>query len=944
MLTSLKSWRKSIVPILLIQLFSFNAFSQEENLLPEINQSNGLESNAVRCIMLDAQGRVWTGTDNGISILNANNSVQKNIIAVVGNKSIWGINFLDSLVFIGSRFDGLFIFNQYTGKLIEQYPSTSISFIRKIKVFDKKIYILSNTGAFQWKSKDLVKLKFTESIKGDFPTDLFIWEGGLYALAYPTWDIIKYHNSEFEQNCTRNFIPFKRNRSLLCAKSSGNKLVIGGDGFYLIKETNKEPEIYSLPNSSNVKYAVWDILINGNKITLAIGDNSSSNKGILHVHGQPFYEMNESSYGFLTSMAYDVSNDCLYYGDLNRGLFLQKSFSSIVSINKPKISKLIANAKHVLFYSFTSLQRVLPNSKLGTDKVLSLDVGKKHSIGAQLFGDTLIVVYEDFIKLFNATSLHEINKIPIEQYGSGLMSMQLFGDNLYLFYNYSGYIFKVNLSNKRLSKTVSESFLPVTQKVNNRIIQLNKEIGFSFIEKDSSVRLSSIDKGIAFSEDFAIIKDNLYVLIKNHLKSYHIDFLSHQIIPLKKLNIDSTIEGFTAKWIVAKNDKLYLFNDKGILQVQQGSGLPLSYYYLGNYNQIDKPVISGDSLLITTPSMLTRIAFSDINKQNASIQANEVSVEYPKIVNENLGFSINLAYPDYLVQNHSLKYLILKKNGKLISKKYSINNSFNFTNGLKYGDYDLEMNLGNAQISSEINIILPLNRNPYFFGFIILFVLIIVLLLLKSLLDKKEFNKKLMRNRLQVLKQNLNPHFVFNSMNLISSLILEEKYDKAVEVVSEFSNLQRTYLETNNKNSITLKEELKFLDSYLKLQQTRFHYDNDFSYDINVSPGVDVSTIILPPLILQPLAENAVKYGVISSKAIQKKIWAEVKGKNPMIISIEDNGDIVAPTNAGLGLGQKLVQERIELFMHDHRTPILIFFGKTPLHSPTGYRVEVHVG
>ena len=944
MFTRIKSWRKSIISILLIQLFSFNAFCQEENLLPEINQSSGLESNAVRCVMLDSKGRVWTGTDNGISILNANSSVQKNIISGVGNKSVWGINFLDSLVFIGTRFDGLFIFNQQTGKLMEQYPPTSISLIRKIKVFDKKVYILSNTGAFQWKPKDLIKLKFTESIKDDFPTDLFVWEGSLYALAYPTKNILKFNNAAFEENVTQAFLPGARNYSLLCAQSTDSILVIAGDGFYMVKEANKKPILYQLPQSYNEKYVAWDILIKGNKIILALGENSSGSKGMLHIHGEPFYQQNGSDYGFLTSMAFDPTNDCIYYGDLNRGLFLQKSLSGIMGIHKAKGSKFIANSKNIFMHTGSFLHSMLPNSKIGIDKVLPLKVGKKRSIGAQLFGDTLIVVYEDFIRLFNATSLLEVNKISIEKFGNGLMSMQLVEDGLYLFYNYSSSIYKVNLSNKKLSRISSESFLPFTQKVNNRIIQLNKEIGFSFIEKDSSVKLSSIDKSIAFSEDFAVIKDNLYVLIKNHLKSYHIDFLSHQIIPLKNFNIDSTIEGFTAKWIVSKNNKLYLINNKGILQFQQSSGSLISYYYLGNYNQIDKPLISGDGLLITTPSMLTRIAFKDIEKQSASIHANEISMEYQKIVNENLSFSITVAYPDYLVQNHNLKYIILKKNGKLINKKYSINNKFNFPNGLKYGDYDLELNLGNAQISSGINISLPLNRNPYFFGFIILFVLIIILLLLKSLLDKKEFNKKLMQNRLQVLKQNLNPHFVFNSMNLISSLILEEKYDKAVEVVSEFSNLQRTYLETNNKDSITLNEELKFLDSYLKLQQTRFHYDSDFSYDINVSPDVNVNTIVLPPLILQPLAENAVKYGVISSMAINKKIWIEVKGKNPMIISIEDNGDRLEPTNAGLGLGQKLVQERIELFMHDHRTPLQIFFNKTPLHSANGYRVEVHIG
>lgn len=147
-----------------------------------------------------------------------------------------------------------------------------------------------------------------------------------------------------------------------------------------------------------------------------------------------------------------------------------------------------------------------------------------------------------------------------------------------------------------------------------------------------------------------------------------------------------------------------------------------------------------------------------------------------------------------------------------------------------------------------------------------------------------------MDNRLHILKQNLNPHFVYNSMNLISSLILEEKYDEAILVVSEFSKLQRSYLETNNKDVISLQEEIDFIEVYLKLQQRRFENDNSFIYNIKVEDNIDLRSIMVPPLILQPLVENAIKHGIIESKSNKRQISIEILGSRPIIIGIEDNG------------------------------------------------------
>src|SRR5687767_929717 len=113
-----KDRSKIIISVLLIHLFSFHANCQVETLLPQIDQSSGLPSNAIRCLQLDNHKRVWAGTDNGLTIISANTTAQKRIIQKMGIASIWGLNFLGNMVFIGSRFEGLYIFDEKNGKLL----------------------------------------------------------------------------------------------------------------------------------------------------------------------------------------------------------------------------------------------------------------------------------------------------------------------------------------------------------------------------------------------------------------------------------------------------------------------------------------------------------------------------------------------------------------------------------------------------------------------------------------------------------------------------------------------------------------------------------------------------------------------------------------------------------------------------------------------------------
>ena len=147
---------KNIGSIFLIVFFiGLNGYSQMQELLPEYNLNSGLQSNAVRVVRIDKKSRIWIGTDNGLNILNATLPQQKEIITTIGNESIWDIAFTDSLILIGTRYNGLFIFQQQSGKLYQHIPSSEVNLIRKIKVFDKNIFILTNKQVYKLVDRQL---------------------------------------------------------------------------------------------------------------------------------------------------------------------------------------------------------------------------------------------------------------------------------------------------------------------------------------------------------------------------------------------------------------------------------------------------------------------------------------------------------------------------------------------------------------------------------------------------------------------------------------------------------------------------------------------------------------------------------------------------------------------------------------------------------------------
>ncbi|GAB3891794.1 hypothetical protein GCM10028803_03970 [Larkinella knui] len=174
---------------------------------------------------------------------------------------------------------------------------------------------------------------------------------------------------------------------------------------------------------------------------------------------------------------------------------------------------------------------------------------------------------------------------------------------------------------------------------------------------------------------------------------------------------------------------------------------------------------------------------------------------------------------------------------------------------------------------------------------------------------QEQAHKTKLQLELKAIYAQLNPHFVFNALSSIQSLVNKQDLKGANNYLSDFARLMRESLNHSHKDEIALQQEIQTLDTYLKLEQLRFN----FQYKISVDSTVNGSETSVPALLLQPLVENAVKHGVA---VLQENGYITVhvnQSDHTMIITITDNGNGYTERKSSAGLGLRLVRDRIKL-------------------------------
>lgn len=165
-------------------------------------------------------------------------------------------------------------------------------------------------------------------------------------------------------------------------------------------------------------------------------------------------------------------------------------------------------------------------------------------------------------------------------------------------------------------------------------------------------------------------------------------------------------------------------------------------------------------------------------------------------------------------------------------------------------------------------------------------------------LRESQLEAQLAHSQLQTLKAQLQPHFLFNTLNGIVGLIRNNENQAAIEIVIELSELLRYVTENAGKEMVELKEEIGFTKLYLDLHQKRF--SNRLSVEMNIAP--ETLPLKIPNLILQPLVENAIVHGISKSLAAQK-ISIETKIVNNRLNILIQNDGTKLPENWELKKG-----------------------------------------
>ncbi|KQM75146.1 hypothetical protein ASE74_04010 [Pedobacter sp. Leaf216] len=188
-----------------------------------------------------------------------------------------------------------------------------------------------------------------------------------------------------------------------------------------------------------------------------------------------------------------------------------------------------------------------------------------------------------------------------------------------------------------------------------------------------------------------------------------------------------------------------------------------------------------------------------------------------------------------------------------------------------------------------------------------------------KLLAQKSREKEIAKLRLESVRSQLNPHFLFNALAGIQTLMNKNEIDNANRYLVKFARLTRNVLD--HKELISLTSEKTLLDDYLQMEQLRF----GFQYQISASPDLDVENIEIPAMLLQPFVENAVKHG-IAEKGNDGRIEINfIKKSTDLILSVKDNGSGFDVAKDYTGLGLALTKNRISLLNSIYKeTPFLL--------------------
>ncbi len=359
-----------------------------------------------------------------------------------------------------------------------------------------------------------------------------------------------------------------------------------------------------------------------------------------------------------------------------------------------------------------------------------------------------------------------------------------------------------------------------------------------------------------------------YILIGTTIGLYYA-FKENEAWKVKKLSPQQADIAGGIYSILSLKDKIYLGSDEGLVALDK-KVLELDVVPPISYISLSK--IKGNPVSIASGA--------ELDHDQNSLEINFTCIDYSETDDRVYAWKIDRKGEEWYETENATLYLDRLAPGKykILVKSYSVPKVWSETNSL------------------EFIIKSPFWLTWWFLGTsILVFIGTIVLIIYlrgEKLRKKAETELRLLKEKneleMRALRAQMNPHFIFNTLNAIQFLIQSKQNKKAQHFLVRFSQLLRRVTDTSQDRRITLKEELDILQTYIDLQNLRFK--DKFEYNVEIPDDFRTEKILIPGLILQPFVENAIQHG-LSKKEGRGKLDIHITQEDGLLkFSIIDDG------------------------------------------------------
>lgn len=910
-----------------------------------INVKTGLADNYVNAVCEDKEGRIVVATKRGLSIVKNNKVCKEKLAGALTASNVACLEMDASGNVLMGTSQGLFILNNNTIKKIE---GTEGYDVKDILIVDQVTYCATNKGVLKLAQGKLEHITVKDGLPSNNINCLSISEDK-YRLAIGTMNGLTIYELSTGKMLVYQIENGLIDNSISCVLYDEDNGLWIGSQTGLIKFENKEFTYYNIyyDNNSNIvrcmlrdlegniwfgthsgmyrfrdkSFSTFDKISGpGNAFIFEIFQNSqdlficSENNGI--------YKYSQGYFKHYTAADGLPSNVCRSGGVDKKGRVLFETDAGVFEL------------KNERFYRVNISKRIKPpHYKLFCDRDNVVWLGGSNGISTFSFNasggvDTNFICLPTTSEEFSTTDICEDERGYkwLSAYQAGLYRIK--GTTVEDYGHKLGLTTTDFVSVRSTSKTLFVGTL-------NGLLAIDlKTNAYKYIKSEDGL-ISDVVYSIGFAKNRSVLWVGTNIGISS------LDVEEFERTGKLKINSFGKNEGFAG---IECNTNGVFEDDKGAVWFGTISGL--IKYLPNNYQSNNVP----------SKTNIYNFKLGDVD----TILNSGVSIRYS---NNNITFyyrGICLTDPDKVLYQKKLEGY---------DKKYSLpseDDNAKYSN-LAPGTYTFNVISCNNEgvwnqnpTSFVFTVLTPFYRTWWFavlvVGFGVFSVYGVFKIRLTNIKNKqqREFERKVEMSKIELkaLRSQMNPHFVFNSLNSIQHYIFNSKSDEAVKYLNKFAKLMRVILNNSDKPTVAIEDDLEALKLYLELEQMRF--EDKFEYRFDINANVDLDYDIMPPMLLQPYVENAILHGLTPASG-KGLLTIGIRNEEQFIIcTITDNGigrkrsaeiKRTMPGTKHKSFGMKITEERLrilnEISLSQHRVTITDLEHSDG--SAAGTKVELYV-